>query len=151
MKTLAFKLFIREKFMTENGDIFPWVATLWTFIYYRGSNLSITDKYNFYFTNASWVPSLEILSLKLRFLAAAELNFYSDTMLYSQWAWMHLRCISETSHTASQRRLKDVSKRADLQISETSCWRLVKDVSSETSLRSLRFSQGRLWVPSERL
>ena len=28
VKTLAFKLFIREKPMTENGDIFPWVAAL---------------------------------------------------------------------------------------------------------------------------
>ena len=49
-------------------------------------------------------------------------------------------CISN----ASLRRLRDISKRDDLQISETSPGRLIKDVSSETSLRSLRFSQRRL-------
>ena len=51
-----------------------------------GSNLSITDKHKFYFTNVSVnlsdVPALEMLSVELRFLPAAELNFYSDTMLY---------------------------------------------------------------------
>ena len=51
-----------------------------------GSNLSITDKYKFYFTNASInfsaVLALEMLSVEVRFLPAAELNFYSDTMLY---------------------------------------------------------------------
>ena len=46
-------------------------------------------------------------------------------------------------------RLRDISKRADLQISETSPGRLIKDVSSETSLRSPRFSQRRLWVAPE--
>ena len=74
-----------------------------------------------------------------------------------QSTWMHLRCTVETSHTVSQRHLKkgwfanlrDISKRADLQISETSPERLIKSVSSETSERSLRFSQRRLWVASE--
>ena len=46
-------------------------------------------------------------------------------------------------------RLRDISKRADLQISETPPGRLIKEVSSETSLRSLRFSQRRLSVASE--
>ena len=50
-----------------------------------GSNLSITDKHKFYFTNVSVnlsdVPALEMLSVELRFLPAAELNFYFDTML----------------------------------------------------------------------
>ena len=51
-----------------------------------GSNLSITDKHKFYFTNASInlgaVPVLEMLSVEVRFLPAAELNFHSDTMLH---------------------------------------------------------------------
>ena len=60
-------------------------------------------------------------------------------------------CISDASLRRLIQRLRDISKRADLQISETSPWRLIKDVSSETSLRSLRFSQRRLWVTSARL
>ena len=55
-------------------------------------------------------------------------------------AWMHpdafLRRIIQ--------RLREISQRTDLQISETSPGRLIKDVSSETSLASLRFSQRRL-------
>ena len=46
-----------------------------------GSNLSISDKYKFYFTNLSDIPTLEMLNVEVRFLPAAELNFYSDTML----------------------------------------------------------------------
>ena len=41
-------------------------------------------------------------------------------------------------------RLRDTSKSADFQISGVSLERLIKNVSSETSLRSLRFSQRRL-------
>ena len=63
----------------------------------------------------------------------------------SQLAWMHLRCIFETFHTVSQRQLKE-GWFANL-------WdfspEMIKGVSSETSLRSLRFTQGRLWVASE--
>ena len=59
-------------------------------------------------------------------------------------------CISDASLRRLIHRLRDISKRADLQISERSPWRLIKDVSSETSLRSLRFSQRRLWVASAR-
>ena len=53
-------------------------------------------------------------------------------------------CISDTSLRRLMQRLRDISKRADLQISETSAVRCIKDVSSETSRRSLRSSQGRL-------
>ena len=60
-------------------------------------------------------------------------------------------CISDAFLRRLIQRLRDISKRAHLQISETSPWRLIKDVSSETSLRSLRFSQRRLWVASARL
>ena len=53
---------------------------------WEGSNLSITDKYKFYFTNVSInlsaVPVLEMLSVEVKYVPAAELNFYSDTMLY---------------------------------------------------------------------
>ena len=58
-------------------------------------------------------------------------------------------CISDASLRRLMQRLRDISKRADLQISETSPVRCIKDVSSETSLRSLRSSQRRLWVASE--
>ena len=44
-------------------------------------------------------------------------------------------CISDASLRRLIERLRDISKRADLQISETSPGRLVKDVFSETSLR----------------
>ena len=54
---------------------------------------------------------------------------------------MHLRRL--------MKRLRDISKRADLQISETSPARSIKDASSETSMRSLGSSQRRLWVASE--
>ena len=63
----------------------------------------------------------------------------------TQSAWIHLRCILR--HFIQ--RLRDISKRVDLQISETSRARLIKDVSSETSLRSLRISQRNLWVASQ--
>ena len=53
-------------------------------------------------------------------------------------------CIADTSLRRLMQRLRDNSKRADLQISETSAVRCIKDVSSETSRRSLRSSQGRL-------
>ena len=52
-----------------------------------------------------------------------------------------LRCLMQS--------LRDISKRADLQISETSPVRCITDASSETSLRSLRSSQKRLRVASE--
>ena len=58
-------------------------------------------------------------------------------------------CISHLSLTRLMQRLRDISKRADLQISETSPVRFIKDVSSEMSLRPLRSSQRRLWVASE--
>ena len=63
----------------------------------------------------------------------------------TQSAWIHLRCILR--HFIQ--RLRDISERVDLQISETSRARLIKDVSSETSLRSLRISQRNLWVASQ--
>ena len=71
---------------------------------------------------------------------------------FTQRAWMHLRCISETPHTAFQRCLKEglFSNLWDF-LKFSIRWRLIRDVSSETSLRSLRFSQRRLWVASERL
>ena len=53
-------------------------------------------------------------------------------------------CISDASLRRLIQRLRDISKSADLQISEMSPRRLIKDVSSETSLRYLRFSQRRL-------
>ena len=59
------------------------------------------------------------------------------------------RCISDASLRRLIQRLRDISKGADLQISETSTGRLIKDVCSDSSLRSLRFSQRRLSVPSE--
>ena len=43
-------------------------------------------------------------------------------------------CISDASLRRLMQRLRDISKRADLQISETSPVRCIKDVSSETSL-----------------
>ena len=43
-------------------------------------------------------------------------------------------CILDAFWRRLIQRLRDISKRADLQISETSPWRLIKDVSSETSL-----------------
>ena len=49
---------------------------------------------------------------------------------------MHLRRL--------MKRLRDISKRADLQISETSPVRSIKDASSEMSMRSLGSSQRRL-------
>ena len=58
-------------------------------------------------------------------------------------------CISGASLRRLIERFRDISKRADLQISETSSWRLIRDAFSETSLRSLRFSQRRLSVQSE--
>ena len=60
---------------------------------------------------------------------------------YSQPAWMHLRCISETSHAASQRHLKERWCANLWDIFRENVWRcLLKDVSeisqafSETSL-----------------
>ena len=50
-------------------------------------------------------------------------------------------CISDASLRRLIQRLINISKRADFQIAETSPWRFTKDISSETSLRSLRFSQ----------
>ena len=41
------------------------------------------------------------------------------------------------SFKAFRKHLRDISKRADLQLSETSPVRSIKDVSPETSLRSL--------------
>ena len=60
-----------------------------------------------------------------------------------------LGCISYAFLRRLIQRLRDISKRDDLQISETPLKRLIKDVSSKTSLRSLRFSQRGLWVASE--
>ena len=58
-------------------------------------------------------------------------------------------CISDAFLRRLMQRIRDISKRADLQISETSPMRCIKDVFSETSLRSLRSSQRHLWVASE--
>ena len=58
-------------------------------------------------------------------------------------------CISDASLRRLMQRLRDISKRADLQISDTSAKSLIKDISSEMSLKSLRFSQRRLTVTSE--
>ena len=58
-------------------------------------------------------------------------------------------CISDASMRRLMQHLRDISKRVDLQISETSLVRCIKGVSSEMSLRSLRSSQRRLWVASE--
>ena len=58
-------------------------------------------------------------------------------------------CISDASLRRLMQRLRDISKRADLQISERSAKSLIKDVSLEMSLKSLRFSQRRLLVTSE--
>ena len=57
---------------------------------------------------------------------------------------------------ASQMHLWDVpyspiSKRTDLQISETSPGGLIKGIISKTPLRSIRFSQTRFWVAYEAL
>ena len=52
-------------------------------------------------------------------------------------------CISDASLRRLVQRLRDISNRADLQISETSPGILIKDVSSEMSQRFLRFSQRR--------
>ena len=60
-------------------------------------------------------------------------------------------CISDASLRRLIQRLRDISNRADLQISETSPGILIKDVSSEMSQRFLRFSQRRRWVVSERV
>ena len=46
-------------------------------------------------------------------------------------------CISNASLRRLMQRLRDISKRADLQISETFPVRSIKDASSETSLRKL--------------
>ena len=50
-------------------------------------------------------------------------------------------CISDASLRLLMQCLRDISKRGDFQISETSHGSLIKSVSSETYLRSLRFSQ----------
>ena len=55
-------------------------------------------------------------------------------------------CISDASLRHLMQCLRDISKRADWQTLETSPVRCIKDVSSETSLRSRRSSQRRLWV-----
>ena len=60
-----------------------------------------------------------------------------------------LGCMSYASLRRLIQRLRDISKRDDLQISQTPPKRLIKDVSSETSLKSLRLSQRGLWVASE--
>ena len=62
-------------------------------------------------------------------------NIKTNLLLPSQHG-----CISDASLTFLKQRLKNISKMADLQIFETSLERLIKDVSSETSLRSLRSS-----------
>ena len=50
-----------------------------------------------------------------------------------------LGCISDASLRRLIQRLRDILKRADLQVSETPPGRLIKDVSLETSLRSSGF------------
>ena len=82
--------------------------------------------------------------------AGAKKNNFQNTPLTNptQPAWLHFRCISESLRGLMQR-LRDISKRADLQISETSPVRCIKDVSSEMSLRSLRSSERRLRVEFE--
>ena len=58
-------------------------------------------------------------------------------------------CISNASLRRLMQRLRDISKRADLQISDTSAKSLIKDISSEMFLKSLSFSQRHLLVASE--
>ena len=58
-------------------------------------------------------------------------------------------CISDASLRCLIHSPRDNSKRADLQISETSPGRLIEDVSSETSPILFRFSQRPIWVASE--
>ena len=53
-------------------------------------------------------------------------------------------CISDAYLRRLMQRLRDISKRADSQISETYPRRLIKDVPSKTYLRSLRLSQRHL-------
>ena len=53
-------------------------------------------------------------------------------------------CTPDVSLRRLMQRFRDISKRADLQTFETSPGILIKDVSSETSLKSPRFSQRRL-------
>ena len=65
-----------------------------------------------------------------------------ERFLYSWIPRRHGR-ISDAFLRRLMQRLRDISKRADLQISETSPLRFIKDASSETSLRSLRSSQRR--------
>ena len=69
------------------------------------------------------------------------------------WWWPILWCLDYRSlldlPQAAWKRLRCISKRADSQILETSPVRCINDVSTETSLRSLRDSQRRLWNASE--
>ena len=58
-------------------------------------------------------------------------------------------CISDTSLRGLMQHLRYISKRDDLQFSETAMVRLIKDAFSETSPRSFRSSQRRPWVASE--
>ena len=58
-------------------------------------------------------------------------------------------CISDAFLRRLIQRLRDISKRADFQTPKMPRGRRIKDVSSETSKRSLRFSQRCLWVASE--
>ena len=52
-------------------------------------------------------------------------------------AFFRKSILFEMSLRRLMQRLRDISKRADLQISKTSLGRLIRDVSSETSLRYL--------------
>ena len=75
----------------------------------------------------------------------------SREILHYVYPTLHSRhgCISDASLRRLIPHLRDISKKADMQISETSPGKLIRDVSLETSLRSLRFSHRRLWVASE--
>ena len=60
-------------------------------------------------------------------------------------AWMHIRCIFETFHTASQTHLKEGWLGNFWEVSE----RVTKDASLETTLRSLKISRRHLRVASK--
>ena len=68
---------------------------------------------------------------------------------YSENIPSHHGCISDPSLRCLMQCLRDISKTAYLQISETSSLRFSKGVSSHTSMRSLRSSQSHLWVAFE--
>ena len=90
------------------------------------------------FEKINWLSVSEIFN---QYLCSNAFNFLKESSRHG--------CISDASLRHLMQRLRDISKRVDLQISETSPVRCIIDASSETSLRSLRSSQRCLWVSSE--